>query len=53
MSARTPHSALLLVLAVGVALLGALAPATDAAPPAKATLCGFLRPSSPRASTGT
>jgi phospholipase C len=41
------YAALLLVLAAGLASLGAVAPATVAAPSAKAAPCGFLRPQRP------
>jgi phospholipase C len=44
---RASHAALLLVLAGGVASLGAVAPATVAAPSAKVAPCGFLRPQRP------
>jgi hypothetical protein len=46
---RASLAALLLVLAVGLASLGAVAPATVAAPSPKVAPCGFLRPHRPPA----
>jgi phosphatidylinositol-3-phosphatase len=46
---RTSRAALLLVLAVGLALVGTVGPATGAGRSAKVAPCGFLRPQRPPA----